>query len=467
MKTSKTLGRNLVILVATHLSGCASDAGEGSSPSALSCVDGQIDCAGQCVDLFSDPNHCGICESTCLAGESCTSGVCGGSLGAGGTGGGTFAAGGTGGGVFGAGSTGGGAVGTGGVDMGSGGAIPGSGGATGGDGSGGTGGTGGTGGSHEVPPCVTNEISACTEQNGEIACHFGGDPGDYLVTVELGGEASGEMFVEAEMYRRMLGEISTAAGETRRLSFTTNVRVYEGQPVDPDQKGSSTGIPGLDVYIRGSAPELSSICFEEVNPQPKIWVAGDSTVCDQAGTSYSGWAQHLPQFFDESVSVSNYADSGESSASFLASSKLWSAITPGWEAGDWVLIQFGHNDKNATAEQFRSNLRTMVTQAKSAGVHPLLITPISRVGTDLGGQHVNSTGANLPQVVRDLGAEEDVPVIDLTVATWNWYETIDWTQYFALGTDRTHPNPEGAEVIAGFVADAIRDQNIDLSQHLR
>lgn len=87
-------------------------------------------------------------------------------------------------------------------------------------------------------------------------------------------------------------------------------------------------------------------------------------------------------------------------------------------------------------------MRAMLTQAKSAGVHPILVTPISRAGTALESQHVNSTGANLPQIIRDLGEDENVPVIDLTVATGNWLETIDWTQYFALGTDKTHPNPE-------------------------
>lgn len=465
MKSTKSMWRHAIIAMMMFPLGCASDEGQTTEPGQPSaCSDGYVECAGACVDLLTNPAHCGVCELVCGGGETCSNGTCSGSTSTGGTGGAQI-------------GTGGAETGSGGVDDGSGGMTGGGGGGTtgdtggGGGTTGGTGGgegtTGGTGGMDEVPPCQTNEISACSEEDGEIACHFGGDPGDYRVTVELGGQDAGEMVVEAEMFRRMLGDTSTAPGEMVRFAFTTNVRVYEGQPVDPDQKGSSTGIPGLDVYIRGAAPELSSICVEAVNPEPKIWVAGDSTVCDQAGTSYSGWAQHLPQFFDDPVSVSNYADSGESSGSFLNGSKLWEAITPGWESGDWVLIQFGHNDKNATADQFRSNMRAMVTQAKSAGVHPILITPISRVGYALEAQHVNSTGADLPQIIRDLGEEENVPVIDLTVTTWNWYQTIDWTQYFALGTDKTHPNPRGAAIIAGFVADAIRDQNIELSQRLR
>jgi lysophospholipase L1-like esterase len=332
----------------------------------------------------------------------------------------------------------------------------------------GTGGSpGGTGGNEGVPGCATNQLAACSEGANEIACHFGGEPGDYRVTVELGGDAAGDMVVDAEMYRRMLGQTTTAAGQGRRYSFVTNVRVYEGQPLDPDQKGSSKGIPGLDVYVRGAHPELVSICHERVIPAPKVWIAGDSTVCDQAGTDYSGWGQHLPQFFESPVSIANYADSGESSVSFLNGTKLWKAITAGWKSGDWVLIQLGHNDKNVTAATFEANLRQMIVQAKAAGVRPVLVTPISRAGTALDSQHVSSTGANLPQIIRDLGAEAGVPVLDLTVTTWQWLQTVDWKTYFALGTDRTHTNHQGAEVIAGFVADAIRDQQLELAEHLR
>ena len=132
-----------------------------------------------------------------------------------------------------------------------------------------------------------------------------------------------------------------------------------------------------------------------------------------------------------------------------------------------MLIQLGHNDKDVTAATFESNMTTLVTQAKAAGVNPVLVTPIARVGYSLAEEHVNSTGANLPEIIRELGTKQGVPVIDLTVTTWNWLQTIDWKQYFALGTDRTHTNPKGAEVIAGFVRDAIRTQKLPLATYLR
>ena len=109
----------------------------------------------------------------------------------------------------------------------------------------------------------------------------------------------------------------------------------------------------------------------------------------------------------------------------------------------------------------------MVNDTKAAGAHMILLTPISRVGYTLAEEHVNSVAANLPQIIRDLGKSEGVPVIDLTVTTWNWLQTITWQDYFALGTDRTHTNPKGADIVSGFVRDALRTQQLELATYLR
>lgn len=317
----------------------------------------------------------------------------------------------------------------------------------------------------DVPPCASNQLSQCS--GSPLACHFGGDPGNYEVTVELGGSSAGETEVEAEYFRRML-TATTSAGQSQRFSFVTNVRVYEGEPLRPDQDGTtSTGIPGLDVYFRGSAPRPVSICQRLKTDPVMLWLEGDSTVTDQESTDYSGWGQHLPQHFLSPVSVANYADSGESSASVLASAKLWPTIKKGMKSGDWVMVQLGHNDKDTSAAAFKQNLLTMVNDAKAAGAHMILVTPISRVGYTLAEEHVNSTGANLPQIIRDLGKSENVPVIDLTVTTWNWLQTIKWQDYFALGTDHTHTNPKGADIVSGFVRDAVKAQVPALSVYLR
>jgi len=293
-----------------------------------------------------------------------------------------------------------------------------------------------------------------------IECHFGGNPGNYLVTVELGAATAGDTIIEAEMRRRMLAETTTAAGQTQVFSFVTNVRQPEGQPTEPN---TPAGTPGLDVYFGGSAPKVTSICHQLMAQPVVVYVAGDSTVCDQTSAGYDGWGQYLPQHFVSPATIANYADSGESSGSFLGSAGLWGAIKSHWVAGDWVLIEFAHNDKTTTEATFRANMTAYVTQARAAGVNPVYLTPISRATgstCDITTQHVNSVGVNLPAVIKDLGSTLNVPVIDLTTTTCNWLNSVGVskavTGYFANGTDTTHLGAAGADVVSGFVRDGIK-----------
>jgi lysophospholipase L1-like esterase len=333
-------------------------------------------------------------------------------------------------------------------------------------GTGGSVGTGGAGGgAPPVGPTPTVATRMLCTGVDPIACHFGGQPGNYDVTVLLGGAAAGNTVVQAERDRAMLAPIATAAGQTLRFTFTVNVREPEGEPIQPVPSGT----PGLDVYFLGAAgrpPQLQAIGYAAVARPFLIYVGGDSTVCDQATLDYGGWGQQLPQFFDYPVSVANYADSGESSGSFLGSGSLFGAIETRLKANDWVLLQFGHNDKTNTAANFHDNMTAMVTRVKAKGAFPVLLTPVARAqfnGTVVAPQHINSTGANLPQIVKQVATEQSVPVLDLTARTVQWLTEIGpngWQKFHALGTDATHTNPAGAAVEAGFVRDLIVQANL-------
>ena len=334
-----------------------------------------------------------------------------------------------------------------------------------------TGSSGGAGPSVPAGPVPATDPATrmkCTGTN-PIRCDFGGAVGNYDVTVVLGGAAAGNTIAQAELGRVMLPTIVTAAGETQTFSFSVNVRQPEGEPI---QARPTTGTPGLDVYFTGTAPQLKEIGYK-VAPSPfMIYIAGDSTVCDQPA-GLGGWGQSLPQFFDFPVSVANYADSGESSASFLRSASLFGAITSRLKAGDWVFIQLGHNDKTIAATAFHDNITQLVTGTKAKGGFPLLLTPISRAsfnGNVLGPQHINSTGANLPMIIKQVAMEQNVPVIDLTALTTTWLNGVGPNGYQAFfgGTQVTHTNVAGANVIAGLVRDAIKELNITaLTAHLR
>jgi lysophospholipase L1-like esterase len=334
----------------------------------------------------------------------------------------------------------------------------------------GTGGTAGgagatgTGGAAVGPNPDPTARAICTGTD-PIACHFGGQPGNYDVTVVLGGTAPGNTIIQAEALRALLGATVTGAGATQRFSFTVNVRQPEGEPI----QNVPAGTPGLDLYFHGNAgapPQLSGIGYAAATNPFVIYIAGDSTVCDQTDPEYGGWGQQLPPYFNYPVSVANYADSGESSGSFLGSNSLFGAINSRLKANDYVLIQFGHNDKDTTATTFHDNMTSYVTRVKAKGAFPILITPVARAtfsGNTVTTQHVNNTGADLPAIIKQVATEQNVPVLDLTARTVQWLTQLGprgWQQYHALGTDATHTNPAGAAVEAGFVVDLIKAANL-------
>lgn len=293
-----------------------------------------------------------------------------------------------------------------------------------------------------------------------IRCSFGGPTGNYDVTVLLGGAAAGTTIAQAEQGRVMLPTLMTAAGETKMFSFTVNVRQPEGEPVE---MRPSNGTPGLDVYFSGAAPQLKGIGYTPAKKPFMIYIAGDSTTCDQPA-GLGGWGQSLPQFFDYPVSVANYADSGESSGSFLGNGKLFGAIKAAVKPGDWVFACFGHNDKTTSEKSFHDNMTSYVTQTRALGGFPLLLSPISRAqfnGNTIGPQHINSLGVNLPMVVKQVAMETGAPFIDLTALTTTWLNGVGPTAvqtYFAGQV--THTTVAGANAIAAIVRDAIRDLGI-------
>src|SRR5690349_3144966 len=231
-----------------------------------------------------------------------------------------------------------------------------------------------------------------------ITCHFAVSPGNYTVTAWLGDAASaGTTSMSVEARRRILPALTTPAGTVVQHVSTVNVRQPEGQPTGQ----GGTGTAGLDVTFAGSAPKLSGLTVQPAGNPLVVYLAGDSTVCDQPGAPYTGWGQILPTHVAAGAVVANYADSGESSGSFLSNSALFPAMRPLIKRNDLVLIQFGHNDKTTTAASFRRNLTSMISQVRTAGGMPILVTPPVRrlfSGSQLTGTalHINGVGVNLP-----------------------------------------------------------------------
>jgi lysophospholipase L1-like esterase len=284
------------------------------------------------------------------------------------------------------------------------------------------------------------------------------------VTVTLGGTAASQTYVSCEANRGLLKPVSIGAGQSQTFAFVVNVRTKESEPA----QAVSAGTPGLDMYFSGptaTPPAVSAIGYALVTAATKptmIWIAGDSTTCDQPGSGFGGWGQMFPEHVMAPFGVANYADSGESSSSFYGSSLLWGAIKSQWTAGDWVFIQFGHNDKGVADATVQTNLEKYVTDAQAAKVNAILVSPPARVGSIPIGDQSSLHAISASGAAKDKG----VPFIDLTALSTAWYNGLGMTQtqvlakYHAGGTDVTHTSIAGAEGLADLVAGEIKTQNI-------
>ncbi|WP_327657115.1 rhamnogalacturonan acetylesterase [Streptomyces sp. NBC_00483] len=299
--------------------------------------------------------------------------------------------------------------------------------------------------------------------SGPIVCHFDVPPGDYNVSALLGGRNAGSTSVSAETRRAMLPETSTAAGHLTRRSFTVNVREPEGEPTGP------SGSPGLDLRFEGSAPQLASLNVAPAHHVPKLLLAGDSTVCDQAAEPYTGWGQEITQFLGHGISVANYADSGESSQSFLDNPALFDTLEARIRKGDLVLIQLAHNDKTTTAADYRRNLTSMAERVRAKGGEPVFVTPIvrRRFNSDgtLNDVALHVMAANLPVEMRSLAKELDVPLVDLTAMTQKLVESLgpagSGDLYLTnINGDNTHTSVYGATTFADLVLEDLKAQRL-------
>ncbi|MFD7456919.1 MULTISPECIES: rhamnogalacturonan acetylesterase [unclassified Streptomyces] len=317
-------------------------------------------------------------------------------------------------------------------------------------------------GNAEVPAASSLGPENCTAD----ACHFDVPPGTYDVKVLLGGDTASSTRIGGETRRALLPETAAPAGERVARSFTVNVRIPEGEPTGP------AGTPGLDLVIGGAAPALADIRVTPARHTRQIFLVGDSTVCDQPGDPYAGWGQQLPQYLRKGLSVANYADSGESTVSFLQNPQLWATVQPQIRRGDLVLIQLAHNDKTTDEATYRANLEALVAGVRDKGGEPVLVTPIVRRWFNADGTLNNNTallvnglGVDHPAVVRSVATAEEVPLIDLTAKTKAVVESLGVEASKALylyneKRDNTHTSVHGATVYAELVRDEL------LAQHL-
>ena len=232
-------------------------------------------------------------------------------------------------------------------------------------------------------------------------------------------------------------------------------------------------------------------------PKPiKILMAGDSTMADKvlwktvvdsiSGQQFQepfmerGWGQLLPEFVNQKAVVKNYAQNGRSTRTFIDEG-LWTDLINNTEKGDFVIIQFGHNDSSkdkgeryTNPAQFRINFVAFVNEVKLKGATPILCTPVARRKFDEKGQLIPTHGI-YPDIIRQVAKQYDVPLIDMEKLTSQWLQqegvesSKKYFHKFPPGVsrlypqgldDNTHFNEVGARIVAGMFVNEVKNKHI-------
>ncbi|MBQ3635231.1 MAG: pectin esterase [Bacteroidales bacterium] len=243
--------------------------------------------------------------------------------------------------------------------------------------------------------------------------------------------------------------------------------------------------------------------------KPTIFMIGDSTMANKSlrsGNEERGWGQALPGFLDGEVRVSNHAKNGRSSKSFIDEG-LWAEVEKQMQAGDYLIIQFGHNDEKPKEDRhtdpgstFDANLRMFAKVAKSKGATPIICNSIVRrnfakvedaVGqddaagvskaTEVEGKELIDTHGEYVVAPRNVAEADGVIFIDMNKLTHDLVESMGpekskelylWTEAGKVAAypdgkkDNTHLNIHGARVIAGIAAKELKEKVPSLSEHI-
>ena len=234
---------------------------------------------------------------------------------------------------------------------------------------------------------------------------------------------------------------------------------------------------------------IAIVAFNTIEKKKiKIFLAGDSTMSIKETKAYpeTGWGMPFVYFWDSTVTVVNRAKNGRSTKTFI-SEGLWKSIYEEAAEGDYVFIQFGHNDESpdkkeryATPDTFRMNLTRFVKETRSKGAIPVLLTPVSRRKFDTTGTALETHKA-YSAYVKEVAEQEKVLFIDLDAKSRELYQQVgkgdsrllflqlkpgEHPNYPEGKDDNTHFNELGARLIAQLILGEIKTWIPELAERI-
>ncbi len=318
--------------------------------------------------------------------------------------------------------------------------------------------------------------------------------GNYKVTLDLGAKKSpANTTVRAENRRLMAENITTRKGETKTISFIVNKRTpriddKNSVLIKPREKSYLNWDNKLTLEITGEAPAVQNITVEPADSTvTTIYLCGNSTVVDQDKEPWASWGQMIPRWFDENISISNHAESGLSTNTFLSQKRLDKIMTT-LKPDDWVFVEFGHNDQKEKRPgsgawyNFAHNLKIFIDRVRNAGGNIVFVTPTQRRNFLDDKVTIRETHGDYPAAMEAVAKREGVPVIDLHQMTREFFETLGYENskralvHYPANTfpgqtealeDNTHFNPYGAYEISKMVVMGMKELGLEPVKHLR
>ena len=292
--------------------------------------------------------------------------------------------------------------------------------------------------------------------------------GNYYVTVLLGDPAGkSDTTVKVESRRLMLENIVTGDGQQVSRKFTVNIR-------QPDYAGGRVGLKDrekpylhwddkLTIEFNGPRPCVAALEIAPASTATTVYLLGDSTVTDQPFEPWNSWGQMFPRFFKAGVAISNHAESGESLGSSLSARRV-AKVEAEMRKGDYVFIQFGHNDmkskKPDALQVFEESLSKLVREIHAKGVTPVLVTSMERKSG-----LTKDTLAGYPDATKRVAEKDKAALIDLHAISRELYVGLG-KDLNAAFQDGTHHNNFGSYEIAKCVVEGVRKSELPLAAML-
>ena len=298
--------------------------------------------------------------------------------------------------------------------------------------------------------------------------------GNYEVTFILGdGENESETTIWAENRKLMLDRVTLAGGVFSRQ--TVSLRRMETRSMDGSvtmsikdrEKDYRTWDKKLTFVISGKAPAVAGIEIKRNDNVTTLWLCGNSTVVDQITAPWAGWGQMAPGFFKSSLAIANYAESGLTASGFYSMKRL-AKILAEVKKGDFVTVQFAHNDqKNQNdVNNYEATLTKYANEIKAKGATPLFVTSTARQNeTD-----PKTAVGGLPERMRALGKKLGVTVLDLNQHSITLGKALGGNKekmYMYTASDKTHFCEYGAYELARANIEEIKAKVPELAKHLR